>query len=151
MSYHITSHHIISHHIIYFPSINPYRITYSVCSVVQWQVSCPTVAWQNYGPMKWYKYVCMYVCRKRILLLSDTRLTVPLQWYDVTLLIFHIYLPLSALISSNLLNGIVSLGWRLLQIRTAIDRCSTIPEFILPLKGPCTNYSFITKDILQHL
>jgi hypothetical protein len=62
MSYHTTSHHIISHHIIYFPSINPYRITYSVCSVVQWQVSCPTVAWQNYGPTKWYKYVCMYVC-----------------------------------------------------------------------------------------
>jgi hypothetical protein len=34
---------------------------YSVCSVVQWQVSCPTVARQNYGPTKWYKYVCMYV------------------------------------------------------------------------------------------
>jgi hypothetical protein len=33
---------------------------YSVCSVVQWQVSCPTVTWQNYGPTKWYKYVCMY-------------------------------------------------------------------------------------------
>jgi len=28
---------------------------------LSWQVSCPTVVWQNYGPTKWYMYVCIFL------------------------------------------------------------------------------------------
>jgi len=35
---------------------------FCLCVVFFWQVSCPNVVWLNYGPMKWYMYVCMYVC-----------------------------------------------------------------------------------------
>ena len=54
---------------------------YSVCNVFHWQVSCPPVARQNYGPTKWYKYVCMYVCnlcRMNICLVSEITLSL---WY----------------------------------------------------------------------